>query len=177
MSTPVEIASYDPRWPEVFAELRGQIAGALGPLAQRIEHVGSTAVPGLPAKPIIDIDVVIAATADLSAVISQLATLGYQHEGDFGITGREAFTTPASAPGHDLYVCAANSPELARHLVFRDYLRTHPGEAGAYAELKRSLAEQFRSDRDAYSQGKTTFINHVLAAADSLLEGADATSE
>src|SRR5581483_5318568 len=143
VSAPVEIADYDPRWPEAFAALRGQIAAVLGPLAQRIEHVGSTAVPGLPAKPIIDLDVVIATPADLPAVIGRLGTLGYQHEGDLGITGREAFTSPAAAPGHHLYVCAASSPELARHLAFRDYLRTHPVQARAYAELKRSLAGQF----------------------------------
>jgi GrpB-like predicted nucleotidyltransferase (UPF0157 family) len=76
-----------------------------------------------------------------------------------------AFTSPAAAPAHHLYVCAADSPELARHLAFRDYLRAYPGQARAYAELKRSLAEQFRTDRDAYSQGKTTFIEQALAAA------------
>jgi GrpB-like predicted nucleotidyltransferase (UPF0157 family) len=163
LNAPVEIAGYDPRWPGIFATLRDQIAGVLGPLAQQIEHVGSTAVPGLAAKPIIDIDVVIATRADLPAAISQLATLGYRHEADLGITGREAFTSPAAAPAHHLYVSAAGSPELARHLAFRDYLRTHPGQARAYAKLKRSLATRFRSDRDAYSHGKTTFIEQALA--------------
>jgi GrpB-like predicted nucleotidyltransferase (UPF0157 family) len=161
----VEITDYDPRWPQTFAALRDQVAAVLGPLAQKIEHVGSTAVPGLPAKPVIDLDAVIATPADLPAAISRLATLGYRHEGDLGISGREAFTSPAAASAHHLYVCAADSPELARHLAFRDYLRTHPGQARAYAELKRSLAEQFRTDRDAYSHGKTAFIEQALAAA------------
>lgn len=165
MSAPVEIADYDPRWPGTFAALRDQIAGAVGPLAQRIEHVGSTAVPGLPAKPIIDLDVVIASHADLPEVITRLAAVGYRHEGDLGITGREAFASPAGTPAHHLYVCAADSRELARHLAFRDYLRTHPGQSRAYAELKRSLAAQFRSDRDAYSRSKTAFIDQALAAA------------
>lgn len=161
----MEIADYDPLWPETFAGLRNQVAGVLGPLAQRIEHVGSTAIPGLPAKPIIDIDVVIADPAGLPEVITRLATLGYQHQGDLGITGREAFTSPAATPAHHLYVCTADSPELARHLAFRDYLRAHPGPTRAYAQLKRSLAEQFHTDRDAYSYGKTTFVEQTLAAA------------
>jgi GrpB-like predicted nucleotidyltransferase (UPF0157 family) len=92
----------------------------------------------------------------------RLAILGYQHEGDLGISGREAFTSPVAAPAHHLYVCPADSPELARHLAFRDYLRSHPGQARAYAELKRSLAERFYTDRDAYSRGKATFIESVL---------------
>lgn len=142
-----------------------RLTDALGPLVQRIEHVGSTAVPGLPAKPVIDLDVVIATPADLPEVITRLRALGYRHEGDLGIAGREAFTDPDAAPAHHLYVCAAGSPELARHLTFRDYLRGHPAQARAYAELKRSLAERFRTDREAYSRGKATFIERALAAA------------
>ena len=112
VSAPVEIADYDPGWPAAFAALRDQITGVLGPLAQRIEHVGSTAVPGLPAKPIIDLDVVIATRAHLPEVITRLDALGYHHEGDLGITGREAFTSPAATPAHHLYVCSADSREL-----------------------------------------------------------------
>ena len=164
MSAPVEIADYDPGWPQAFAALRDRIAPVLGPLAARIEHVGSTAVPGLPAKPVIDLDVVIAAGAELSEVIARLGTLGYRHEGDLGIAGREAFASPAGAPAHHLYVCTAGSRELARHLAFRDYLRSYPGQASAYAELKRSLAERFRTDRDAYGRGKAEFVEQALAA-------------
>jgi GrpB-like predicted nucleotidyltransferase (UPF0157 family) len=165
MDAPVEITAYDPCWPQTFAALRDEIASTLGSLAQRVEHVGSTAVPGLPAKPIIDLDVVIATPADLPTVITRLATLGYQHQGDLGITGREAFTIPATGPAHHLYVCPAGSRELARHVAFRDYLRRHPAQARAYAELKRSLAAQFRSDRDAYARGKKAFIEQALTAA------------
>ena len=175
MNAPVEIADYDPGWPAAFAALRAQIAAALGPLAQRIEHVGSTAVPGLPAKPVIDLDVVIATLAELPEVISRLATLGYLHEGDLGITGREAFASPAATPARHLYVCTADSRELARHLAFRDYLRTHPGQARTYAKLKRSLAAQFRSDRDAYSRSKAAFVEQALAAAAHQHRGTDST--
>jgi GrpB-like predicted nucleotidyltransferase (UPF0157 family) len=165
VNAPVEVTAYDPRWPWVFAGLRDQVATTLGPLAQRIEHVGSTAVPGLAAKPIIDLDVVIAAPGDLPEVVTRLATLGYRHEGDLGIKGRDAFASPAAAPAHHLYVCPADSRELARHLAFRDYLRSRPEQARAYAELKRSLAARFRSDRDAYARGKTAFIKEALTAA------------
>jgi GrpB-like predicted nucleotidyltransferase (UPF0157 family) len=175
MNAPVEIADYDPGWPAAFAALRDQTAAALGPLAQRIEHVGSTAGPGRPAKPVIDLDVVIATHADLPEVITRLAALGYRHEGDLGITGREAFASPAAAPARHLYVCTADSPELARHLAFRDYLRTHPEQARAYAELKRSLAAQFRSDRDAYSRSKAAFVEQALKAAAHPRIGTDST--
>ena len=162
---PVHIADYDPQWPVEFRRIRDQITAALGLLAQRIEHVGSTAVPGLAAKSIIDIDVVIATRSDLPAVTASLCPLGYQHEGDLGVAGREAFTTPPGAPPHHLYVCAAGNPALARHLAFRDFLRSHPGAARAYAELKRSLASQFRDDRTAYTEAKTAFIEQALAAS------------
>jgi len=87
---PVHIADYDPQWPVTFQQICGPITAALGPLAQRIEHVGSTAVPGLAAKPIIDLDVVIATRSDLPAVTARLRPLGYQPEGDLGVVGREA---------------------------------------------------------------------------------------
>lgn len=162
---PVHIADYDPQWPATFEQLRVQIADALGTLALRIEHVGSTAVPGLAAKPIIDLDVVIGAVSDLPAVTARLRMLGYQPEGDLGIPGREAFTTPPSAPPHHLYVCALDSRELARHLTFRDFLRTHPDAADAYAQLKRSLADRFRDERAAYAEAKTAFVEQVLATS------------
>jgi GrpB-like predicted nucleotidyltransferase (UPF0157 family) len=162
MNVSVQIVDYDPRWPATFSQLRDRIGAALGPLAIRIEHIGSTAVPGLAAKPIIDLDVVIDSWTDLPAVISRLRPLGYDHEGDLGVPGREAFTTPFGAPNHHLYVCAADTPELARHLAFRDALRSHPDLARAYATLKRSLAQRFRTDRAAYTAAKTTFVEQVL---------------
>jgi GrpB-like predicted nucleotidyltransferase (UPF0157 family) len=160
---PVIVAEYDPRWPARSARLRDQLAAALGPLAVRIEHVGSTAVPGLAAKPIIDLDVVIATADDLPAVIERLRLLGYDHEGDLGVPGREAFSAPPGSPPHHLYVCPAGSRALARHLALRDRLRADPVAAAAYADLKRALAARFRHDRVAYTEGKTAFIDSLLA--------------
>jgi GrpB-like predicted nucleotidyltransferase (UPF0157 family) len=165
MSRPVEIEDYDPRWPEVFADIRDQISSTLSGLAQRIEHVGSTAVPGLAAKPIIDLIVVINTCEDLHAVIRNLEATGYHHEGDLGLPGREAFTTAPDMSAHHLYVCADDDLHLARQLLFRDFLRTHPATAAAYARLKRSLARQYRYDRSAYTDAKSTFIEQTLSAA------------
>jgi GrpB-like predicted nucleotidyltransferase (UPF0157 family) len=120
-------------------------------------------VPGLAAKPIIDLDVVIGSPDDLPAVIAELRPLGYRPQGDLGVPGREAFNYPPGRPPHHLYVCALGHRELARHLAFRDFLRAHPDTARTYATLKRSLASRFRNDRDAYTEAKTTFIEQVLA--------------
>jgi len=157
----VEIVPYDPSWPATFAALRANVLRAL-PDA-RVEHVGSTAVPGLASKPIIDIDVIVATAADLSAAAVSLGRIGYVHEGDLGIPGREAFRPPAGLPPHHLYVCAQDSRELDRHLRFRDHLRGHADTAAVYAALKRRLAAECGEHRAAYSAGKTAFVEAVLA--------------
>lgn len=172
---PIVIVDYDPQWPVVFMDLNRVIGRALGDLAVTIEHVGSTAVPGLAAKPIIDLDVVIESTEQLPAVVPILATLGYTHQGDLGIPSREAFAcqsedaphdgTGRQWPEHHLYVCAKDSRELRRHLAFRDFLRANVNHLSAYGIIKRQLAQQFRNDRDAYCNGKTAFIEMTLQGA------------
>ncbi|MHB8947343.1 MAG: GrpB family protein, partial [Bacillota bacterium] len=135
-------------------------------LAVAIKQVGGTAVPGLAAKPIIDIDVVVGSAADVPAAIERLAAIGYVHEGEKGIPGREAFRWPAGEARHHLYVMTQGCPELRRHLVFRAYLRAHPDAVREYGELKRRLAERFRDDREAYTEGKTEFVDRVLKRAE-----------
>jgi GrpB-like predicted nucleotidyltransferase (UPF0157 family) len=159
---PVVVVPYDAAWPATFAALREVIGPVLGELAVGIEHVGSTAVPGLDAKPIIDIDVVIRHADDLPAVAARLATLGYTDLGDLGIIGREAFRATAQLPRHHLVVCAAGDVTLQAHLTLRDALRRDGGLARAYAALKHDLAERHWDDRDAYSEGKSAFITAVL---------------
>ena len=165
-SKPIEVADYDPAWPLLFADIAERVQAAFedGPLV-RVEHVGSTSVPGLPAKPIVDIDVIIQSRADLPEAITRLATLGYEHQGDGGISGRESFLSPSETPRHHLYVCAQDSAELRRHLAFRDYLRAHPIEVRRYGEIKRELAACHVSDIDAYVEGKTAFVQTVLVKA------------
>lgn len=165
MRKPVVVVDYDPGWVGTFEVLREQIAGVVGDAASAIEHVGSTAVPGLAAKPIIDIDVLLTSESVLPEAIERLARLGYVHQGDLGIAEREAFLTPAGATAHHLYVCPPNSREFKRHVAFRDYLRVHPAEAKAHGDLKKALAAQFRDDRDAYMAGKDELVKEILARA------------
>jgi GrpB-like predicted nucleotidyltransferase (UPF0157 family) len=165
MANPIIVVDYDPSWPELFQFFHKRIAGSLGTLAATIEHVGSTSVPGLAAKPIIDMDVLLAADELLPTAIKRLAELGYSHQGNLGIAEREAFKTPVGDLPHHLYVCLPRSREFQRHVAFRDYLRTHPIEAEAYGDLKRSLAMTFREDRDAYLAGKTEFITRIIDLA------------
>jgi GrpB-like predicted nucleotidyltransferase (UPF0157 family) len=161
---PVVLAAYDPAWPAMFERVRERLAAALGEAAVGIEHVGSTAVPGLEAKPILDIDVVVRHADDIPRAIARLRAVGYEHLGDLGIAGREAFRAPASdaGPRHHVYACAVGTPELIAHLALRDELRADPGLAARYAALKRGLAERYRDDRDAYAEGKSAFIGAVL---------------
>jgi GrpB-like predicted nucleotidyltransferase (UPF0157 family) len=159
------IQDYDPSWPQRFETLRARIAAALGERVSVIEHVGSTAVPGLAAKPIIDIDVVLRSATDLPEVIARLASLGYEHRGNLGIPGREAFRTPPSDWPHHLYVCPPDSEEYRRHLSFRDHLRRHLEDANAYAALKRRLAGTCGDDREAYTLGKSGFVSEILRRA------------
>ena len=164
---PFKIVEYDPAWPIMFAAYAAPLNTALGNLALSVEHIGSTSVVGLAAKPIIDIDIVISSRLVLKDVISTLAGLGYAHEGDLGIPGRESFAAPAGEPLH-LYVCSVDTPNLHNHLLFRDYLRQHPETAEAYGHLKNELARTHRNDRDAYTEAKTVFIRGVLARARAL---------
>jgi GrpB-like predicted nucleotidyltransferase (UPF0157 family) len=165
MAEPVIIVDYDPRWPQVFQDLRAPVVAALGDLVVTVEHVGSTAVPGLAAKPIIDMDVVVLSAREIPEAIARLAALGYVHRGDLGITGREAFTSPPEKPRHHLYLCASDSEELRRHRCFRDFLLRHPEEARAYAALKQAAALRFTDDRVAYNEAKTQFVEAVLQRA------------
>lgn len=159
---PVVVVDSDPAWPLVFAALRDGLAPLFGDLAAGIEHVGSTAVPGLEAKPIVDIDVVLRRADDMPEAIRLLTGAGYAHLGDLGIVDREAFRAPAHLPRHHLYVCPAGSAALRAHLMLRDALRNDPDLAAAYGALKRELAERFADDRDSYVEGKTPFITSVL---------------
>ena len=102
---------------------------------------------------------------DLSLVINRLSSSGYDHQGNLGIAGREAFRTPRHDFPHHLYVCPPDSEEYKRHLAFRNYLRTHPEDAHAYDTLKRHLADKYRTDRDSYTLAKSQFIAEILRRA------------
>jgi GrpB-like predicted nucleotidyltransferase (UPF0157 family) len=114
---------------------------------------------------VIDIDVLLASGNGLGQAVERLAPLGYVHRGDLGIADRDAFRQPPGQPEHHLYVCPPESGEYRRHIAFRDYLRAHPESAGAYGELKRRLAEQYRDDREGYNEGKHEFVSEILRRA------------
>jgi GrpB-like predicted nucleotidyltransferase (UPF0157 family) len=166
-SEPVVICDYDPDWPARYERLRALIAPALGDLAAAIDHVGSTAVPGLAAKPTIDLVVRLRSAADLPAAIDRLARLGYAHEGDFGIVGREAFATPPGHSTHDhhLYVCLPDWRGYDDQIAFRDHLRAHRRTMLTYARLKRALALEHGRNRAAYTSAKADFVADVLRRA------------
>ena len=161
----IVVVAYDPGWPEIFERLRSQIWSAVGEIATTVEHVGSTSVPGLAAKPIIDISVVVPTEADVPASIQRLAVLGYVHQGNLGVEGREAFAAPRALPSHHLYLCPSDSLALANHLAVRNYLRAHPDVAREYGTLKKRLAGQFPHDIDGYTDGKTDTILRILQMA------------
>jgi GrpB-like predicted nucleotidyltransferase (UPF0157 family) len=158
---PLVVVDYDPAWPQVYETLRARIQPVVADIAVAIEHIGSTAVPGLAAKPIIDL-VVVVPVDRVATAIDRLAGLGYVHKGDLGVPGREAFAHPPDTPRHHLYVCPVGNTGLANPLAVRDYLRAHPEAALEYAELKRRLAVRFADDVDGYVEGKTAFILDVL---------------
>ena len=158
----IQVVDYDPEWPGRFEELRRMIWRAVSDVAVSIEHVGSTSVPGLAAKPIIDMDIVVPSEQSMPTVIDKLAALGYIHRGDLGIAGREAFQRPSHSPAHHLYACPQASLGLRNHLAVREYLRARPESIRAYGELKKSLAIQHPNDIDKYIAKKSDFLLAIL---------------
>jgi GrpB-like predicted nucleotidyltransferase (UPF0157 family) len=156
------VVDYDEEWPRRFEKLRARIWPVVSDVAIRIEHVGSTAVPGLAAKPIIDMTVVVGERSDVPPTITRLATLGYRHRGNLGIEAREAFDHRPELPRHHLYVCPEGTIGVVNQLAVRDYLRAQPDAARDYGNLKRRLAVEFPTDVDSYVFGKTDFIVDVL---------------
>lgn len=162
---PAVVVTYDPGWPGLFRELRDRVDAALAGVAHVTEHVGSSAVPGLDAKPVIDLDVVVPDDAAVGPAIGALAAAGWRHQGDLGVRGREAFWPPAGAVYHHLYVVVAGSRPHRDHVDLRDFLRAHPGQAARYGELKHRLAGLLDTDRRAYSDGRAEMITGFLRQA------------
>ena len=163
MGKPVVVEQYNEEWAADFQAIKAELNVALGNLAQRIEHIGSTSVRGLSSKPIIDIDVVIRDVSLLKDVIDALGKTGYVDEGDLGISGREAFKYKGKEHlrKHHLYVCAEDSSELNRHITFRDYLRSHPEAVVEYSRIKEKGAALFPDDMDKYIEYKSPFIEKI----------------
>ena len=163
MGKHVVVEPYDEAWKNDFLAIRDELNAVLDGLVLRIEHVGSTSVAGLSAKPIIDIDVVIEDRTCLPGVVSALRSIGYTHEGNLGIPGREAFKyeDKSHLRSHHLYVCAQDSEELKRHIAFRDYLRSDPAAVAEYSRIKEEGAALYPWDIDKYIEYKSPFIELV----------------
>ena len=165
------LAPYNARWPAAFQQESAAIRNALSGTPITLHHIGSTSIPGIVAKPVIDMLGVVPTIDDIDAHERQLAAIGYEGLGEFGISGRRYFrkTAPDGARTHHLHVFADGSAAIDRHLDFRDYLRAFPAEAAAYADLKQKLAAQFTGED--YSEGKTEFIRSIEQRAAAWREG------
>lgn len=159
----VIVEPYDEAWRDDFIAIKNEIEAAIGDLILSIEHVGSTSVEGLSAKPCIDIDVVIRDDTMLPSVVQGLAKIGYRHEGDLGIHGREAFdyADKLHLKKHHLYVCPKDSEELRRHITFRDFLRENPDAVRQYGKVKEEAAALYPNDIDGYIAYKSPCIEEL----------------
>ena len=157
----VRLVDYDPRWATLFIEESARLRPALQPLGVTLEHVGSTAVPGLVAKPVLDILAGYELAADLPECIATLAAAGYLHRGEQGIPGREFFRRGEPRAYH-IHLALRGGPFWTQHLVFREVLRSDPTVRDAYARLKQELASRYPHDREAYIEGKGPFVREVL---------------
>ena len=166
----IEVLPYDPRWPLEFEAEKDRIAGMLGSLALRIDHHGSTAVPGLPAKPIIDIQVSVGRLQPMQGYLEPLTQLGYEHVSHVDDAVCPFFHRPHDWPHtHHVHVVEFGGAEERRTLAFRDYLIYHPEVAREYAALKHRLARQYDAgdpeERERYAIAKSDFIERVLKIA------------
>jgi GrpB-like predicted nucleotidyltransferase (UPF0157 family) len=162
----IEIVPYDPAWPRLFEELGRALRGALGGVALRIDHIGSTAVPGLAAKPIVDVQVSVASFEPLDAFRRPLERLGYVHRPGNTERTKRYFREPPGSRRTHLHVRRAGSFSEQWPLLFRDYLRAHPEAGDEYAAVKRRLAARFPHDGAAYTDAKGAIMWEIIRRAD-----------
>lgn len=160
----VTVSDYNSEWNNWYSEIKDNIWPRICDVALGMEHVGSTSVEGLSAKPIIDIDIIIGSEHFLNEVKQVLEALGYEHKGDLGIPKREVFHHKDAKHPHHLYVCTADSLALKNHLAVRNMLRQHHDLVELYREIKQSAANK-ASNGDEYCKLKTSFLIEVLKAS------------
>ncbi len=158
----IVVVEYNPNWKLEFEKAKVSYLDLLSEIEVKVEHVGSTSVEGLWAKPILDIDIIVENDLDSKRVIDLLENVGYTHEGNLGIEGREVLKYKENNQfiqwmDHHLYVCLNDCENLKSHLLVRDHLRNNKDSVEAYSELKRKLAEEFSDDIDLYIDGKTDY--------------------
>lgn len=161
----VAVVPWQSSWSDAFAMEQAVLFAALGDTALALHHIGSTAVPGLAAKPILDLLLEVPNLASLDAKTADLAALGYVAKGENGIPNRRYFQKGGLHRTHHLHAFVHAAPEVIQHLLFRDYLRATPTAVAAYAALKLQLAQQFPQDSSRYQAGKQAFIAQLLQQA------------
>ncbi len=165
MSNLIIVLPYDPHWPALFTQVAGPLRAALGPTALRIDHIGSTSVPGLDAKPVIDVQVSVAVLEPMDSYRGPLEQRGYGWHAENDDLTRPFFREPAGQRRMHLHVTRGGSLGEQLALVFRDYLRAHAVAAQRYAGLKYQLADQYANDRRAYTKAKAPLIWELLREA------------
>ncbi|WP_406872311.1 GrpB family protein [Aminobacter sp. P9b] len=165
MPTLVELVPYDPNWAKHFSDAEAVLRATLGSSVVAIDHVGSTAIPGIPAKPIIDIDVTLSSLSAIPRGSAGLVNAGYEPRGNRYDDEVWAFLLKSSAPQLRVYLCPEGNRTHERRLVFREYLRHHDDAAKEYSFLKRRLAAQFSYDGDRYTSEKSQFVQGIVEIA------------
>jgi len=163
----IQVVAHNPAWRDEFKAEARRITRALGDLVIHLHHIGSTAIPGIFAKPIIDFLMEVDDIVELDDRSLVMEELGYEPMGEFGIPGRRYFrkNNASGVRTHHVHAFEADSTEVERHLAFRDYMMAHPEEAQAYSDLKRKLAQEYPDDIEAYMDGKDPFIKEYEAKA------------
>ncbi len=159
----VVVLPYNVQWKDDFEKIKSEIINAIGDLIIGVEHVGSTSVEGMSAKPCIDLDVIIKDYSDFDIIVSRLEMIGYIYEGNLGIKDREAFKyfNKPHLRTHHLYVCPQKSEELYRHIAFRDFLRSNVDAVKKYSYVKEMAARLFPHDIEKYMEYKSPCIEEL----------------
>ena len=162
----IEVVPYDPKWVESFEEERVLLQNVFDGYAESIHHIGSTAIIGIPAKPVIDIMIVVREIGLVDRLDPRMIEEGYTPKGEFGIPGRRYFPKGTDEHRtHHVHVFQTGAPDVDRHNAFRDYLNTHEEEAKEYGRLKTELARRFPTDIESYMDGKDAFIKRTQEKA------------
>jgi len=162
MSRRIEIVPHNPGWAQKYSEEAALLSSIFGGLTLSIHHIGSTAIPSILAKPVIDIMIVVAEIESVEAYNPAMIAAGYVPRGEAGIPNRRFFRKDTEEiRSHHVHIYPQGDENIATHLNFRDYLRVHPDEARAYSQLKEKLAEEFRYDSENYTESKTDFVQRV----------------
>ena len=173
MARRIEVVPHDPNWLAMFDAEAEDIAFILGAALIATHHIGSTSIPGIKAKPIIDLLIEVRDIEKMDSFNDAMIGLGYEPMGEYGIPGRRFFRKPDEfTRSHHVHVFGTGHPDIDRHINFRDYLIAHPEEAQAYGRLKEDLARRFPEDIGGYTDGKSEFIHKIDAKAKAWAEGA-----